>query len=150
MVPPKWGGEPMAEATFATDARTYRGGCHCGAVRVEVDFDLDQPVSRCNYSLCTKLATANAIVKPSAFRLLSGEESLTNTVDPAIDHPFCRRCGVHAFGRGNLPELGGEYCAVNVNCLDDVEVTRLTYQYWDGRHDNWDAGPRGEPWPIGT
>jgi hypothetical protein len=64
------------------------------------------------------------------------------------NHPFCRHCGVHAFGRGHLPEIGGGYCAVNVNCLDDVDPATLRYQYWDGRHDNWQAGTRDTPWPI--
>jgi hypothetical protein len=134
----------------ATGPGTYQGSCHCGAVRFEVDLDLGQPVSRCNCSACTKFATAVATVKPSAFRLLSGEESLADYQrGGGPNHaPFCRRCGAHAFGHGNLPELGGEYRAVNVNCLDGVEVSRLRYQYWDGRHDNWDAGTRPEPWPI--
>ena len=29
--------------------------------------------------------------------------------------------------------------------LDDVDPARLTYRYWDGRHNNWDAGTRDAP-----
>jgi hypothetical protein len=43
--------------------------------RCTADIDV---VSRCSCSLCKDLATAIAIVKPSAFRLLSGEASLTD------------------------------------------------------------------------
>jgi hypothetical protein len=38
--------------------------------------------------------------------------------------------------------------SVNVNCLDDVDPWQLSITYWDGRHDNWEAGPRPAPWPI--
>jgi hypothetical protein len=144
-------GETRESARHATGVRTYQGSCHCGAIRFEVDLDLGAPVNRCNCSFCTKLATAMLTVKPTAFRLLSGEESVADyqrTAGGPNHGPFCKRCGAHAFGYGNLPELGGEYRAVNVNCLDGLEVSRLAYQYWDGRHDNWDAGPRSEPWPI--
>jgi hypothetical protein len=132
------------------ETQTYQGSCHCGAVRFEVELDLAQPVNRCNCSFCTKFATAMVVVKPSAFRLLSGEESLTDYQRPGSPNhgPFCKRCGAHTFGHGSLPQLGGEYRGVNVNCLDGVDVSRLRYHYWDGRHDNWAAGTRAEPWPI--
>jgi hypothetical protein len=37
---------------------------------------------------------------------------------------------------------------VNLNTLDGVELAELELVYWDGRHDNWQAGPRDTPWPI--
>jgi len=56
----------------------------------------------------------------------------------------CPKCGVHLFGEGDLPELGG----VNVNVLDDVDVGQLEISHWDGRHDNWQSGLKERPWPI--
>ena len=61
---------------------------------------------------------------------------------------FCKQCGIHCFGRGYLEEVGGDYVSVNMNCLDDAELTSLSLKYWDGRHDDWQAGPRTAPWPI--
>ncbi len=61
---------------------------------------------------------------------------------------FCKHCGVHVFGRGDVPELGGAFASVNVDCLDDVELSFLKVGYWDGRHDNWQAGLRERPWPM--
>ena len=130
--------------------KTHTGRCHCGAVRYEVRLDLDDGASRCNCVMCTKLSCANVAVKPEAFRLLAGEDLLTDYNKPGHTnhYPFCKRCGVHCFGRGDIPELGGKYVSVHVNTLDDIDLARLRYKYWDGRHYNWDAGPRAEPWPV--
>lgn len=32
--------------------------------------------------------------------------------------PSCKRCGIRSFYRGSLAELGGDFVAVNANCLD--------------------------------
>lgn len=132
------------------DARTWTGGCHCGAVRFEVDLDLAQPVGRCNCTLCTKRGGTGAIVKPEAFRLLAGADGLGDYAWGAkvSRMSFCRACGIHVFGRGDMPQLGGAYVSVNVNCIDDVDPATLKVVYWDGRHNNWQAGPRDAPWPV--
>ena len=52
--------------------KTHAGGCHCGAVRFEVTLEPDFKASRCNCSICTKVAQTGVIVKPAAFRLVSG------------------------------------------------------------------------------
>lgn len=139
--------------TQIQDSKTHTGGCHCGAVRFEVDLDLSKPVSQCNCTLCTKRGSSGLIVKPGAFRLLCGEGELRDYSRPREGYEaghfyFCSRCGIHAFGRGNLPQLGGEYVSVNVHCLDDVDPSTLTVVHWDGRHNNWAAGPRERPWPL--
>jgi hypothetical protein len=129
--------------------RRQSGGCHCGAVRFEVDLDLTLPVSRCNCTICTKLAATGAIVQPPAFSLLSSEADLSHYVwGPVAKRFFCSKCGVYCFSEGYLEQVGGDYVSVNVNCLDDVDVAELKVIYWDGRHDNWQAGPRDTPWPI--
>jgi hypothetical protein len=132
------------------DTKSQLGRCHCGEVRYEVRLDLSAGGSRCNCSLCTRLSQLSAIVKPEAFTLLSGEESLGEYRwgGRTAGFHFCKRCGVYTFGRGHLAELGGDYCSVNLNCLEDVDPATLPVVYWDGRHDNWDAGPRSTPWPV--
>jgi hypothetical protein len=125
--------------------KTYHGSCHCGVVRFEADVDLSLGTIRCNCSICIKVRFWPAIVKPDAFRLLSGAEDLTgyrfNT--KRDQHPFCKHCGVRSFGIGNSPRWG-EFYAVNVTCLDDASADELAdapITYLDGRNDNWHTPP---------
>ncbi|MBL9023365.1 MAG: GFA family protein [Myxococcales bacterium] len=129
--------------------KTHHGSCHCGAVRYEADLDLGGKATRCNCSVCTKIGSTNTNLKPAAFRLLTEERALaTYSMSPNGTRYFCPKCGVHCFGRGDVPELGGAFVSINVATLDDVDVGQLEIGHWDGRHDNWQAGLRDRPWPI--
>lgn len=125
--------------------KTYKGSCHCGAVRFEADIDFSQPTYRCNCSVCTKTRFWPAVVKPESFRLLSGESELTeyrfNTKQNR--HLFCKHCGIRSFGIGNTPE-GNVIYGVSVSCLDNAEPHELIaapITYVDGRNDNWHLPP---------
>jgi hypothetical protein len=128
----------------------HRGSCHCGAVRFEAELDFAESPSRCNCSICLKSSNLSLIAKPEAFRLLEGEAHLGSYAwgSKTATRYFCKHCGIHAFGRGHLAELGGDYVSVNVNALDDVDPNMLSVVHWDGRHNNWEAGPRPQPWPV--
>jgi hypothetical protein len=125
--------------------KTFQGSCHCGAIRFEADIDLRQGTIKCNCTICTKTRFWPAIVDRKSFRLLSGQDDLTTYRfgTKANGHPFCRHCGVHAFGTGTSPRWG-QFYAVNVACLDDVaadELANAPVTYLDGRDDNWHAAP---------
>lgn len=126
--------------------RTYHGSCHCGAVRFACDADLEAGTSRCNCSICGKGRFWKAIVLAPDFRLMQGEDSLSDYQfgSGTIHHLFCRRCGVKPFGRGHMEALGGTFYAVNLACLDDIsawELAALPVAYEDGRADHWDRAP---------
>lgn len=116
-----------------TETKTWPGGCHCGAVRYEVESDLEGLVS-CNCSICQKRGLILSFVPQAKFRLLSGREALTDYQfdKKRIHHLFCSTCGVASFAEGDSPD-GGPMVAVNVRCLDDVDVTGMTPKLFDGR-----------------
>jgi hypothetical protein len=125
--------------------KTYQGSCHCGAVRCGADLDLVGVTSRCNCSICTKTRFWKTMVPAGAFRLLQGEDALSEYRFGShhIEHRFCRLCGVKTFGRGHLDEIG-DFVAISIACLDDAtpqELAAAPIKFEDGRHENWDAPP---------
>jgi hypothetical protein len=118
---------------------TYKGSCHCGAVRFEAKLDLAQPTFRCNCTICRRNRFWVAAAKPENFRLVSGREMLTEYLfnTKKNQHFFCRVCGVRAFGVGNETPMGKMY-GVNIGCLEGVSEERLSQLsiiYVDGLHD---------------
>jgi hypothetical protein len=125
--------------------KTYSGSCHCGAVRYEADIDLSNGTSKCNCTFCLKARLWGAIVIPEMFRLLSGDDQLSDYYKPggAVHHVFCRHCGVRSFERGHLDELGGDYVTINVACLDiePAELASSPLIHMDGRNNKWFSPP---------
>ncbi len=109
------------------------GGCHCGAVRFEVEGDLSK-VIECNCSICSKTGTLLAFVPAAQFRLLSGDDCLSDYQfnRKVIHHLFCRNCGVRPFARGIGPG-GQEMRAINVRCLDGFDPVNFTVTQFDGK-----------------
>ena len=115
------------------EVQTYSGGCHCGRVRYEVATALS-PVLACNCSICQKRGYMLTFVPRSAFKLISGESDLTDYQfnKQVVHHLFCKTCGVGAFGTGTGPNQE-EMVAVNVRCLDAIDLGALNVTPFDGK-----------------
>lgn len=122
--------------------KRYQGSCHCGAVRFEAELDLGQPSYRCNCSICRRNRFWPAIAKEAQFRLLAGQDMLTEYLfnTGKNQHFFCKVCGVRPFGVGNDTPVG-KMVGVNIGCLEGVseaELARIPVVYVDGMHDRFE------------
>jgi len=113
----------------------HRGGCHCGAVRFEVEAPERITALDCNCTLCSMTGFLHLIVPKSKFRLLSGEDHLTtyrfNT--GVAQHKFCRTCGIKSF---YVPRSNPDGIDVNVRCLDEPP-REMKIEPFDGR--DWES-----------
>lgn len=112
----------------------YTGGCHCGAVRFEVEAPEHVEASECNCSICSKSGYLHLIVPASRFKLVRGTEQLTTyTFNTGVaKHTFCKICGIKPF---YVPRSNPDGYSINVRCLDPPPA-RLTIAPFDGR--NWE------------
>jgi hypothetical protein len=111
----------------------YLGSCHCGQVAFEVEGEIASAMS-CNCSMCQRKGTLMWFVPRAALTLLTPPETMaTYTFNKhAIAHRFCPTCGIHPFGEGSGPD-GQAMAAINVRCLDGVDIDALAVQHHDGR-----------------
>jgi hypothetical protein len=103
-------------------------------VRYEATTDL-ATVAACNCSICQKRGALWTFVPAEQFTLRSGGEDLRDYqfAKKVIHHLFCKTCGIGSFSRGRSPKDGREMIAVNVRCLDDIDIAALTPVPFDGK-----------------
>jgi len=114
---------------------THTGGCHCGAVKFEIEAPADIEATRCNCSICTQCGFLHLFVSRDNFRLLQGEDAITTyTFNMGVaQHHCCKHCGVKSF---YVPRSHPDGLSVNVNCIDDETIALLKITPFDGR--NWE------------
>ena len=102
-------------------------------MRFEAKVDLSQTME-CNCSHCEKKGFILSFTPRENFRLTRGEDQLAEYRfnKKQIAHLFCRTCGVQPFGYGETPD-GAQMAAINVRCLDGVDLKALTPKPVDGR-----------------
>jgi hypothetical protein len=114
------------------EVKTHTGSCHCGAVKVEVTAAIDKVVA-CNCSICSRAGYLLVFVPDDKVKIV-GEADQTDYQfgKKHIHHTFCATCGVRTVSWG-LGSDGSLMRAVNVRCLEGVDVDRLEVQRFDGR-----------------
>ncbi|MFT0861614.1 GFA family protein [Ancylobacter sp. G4_0304] len=112
----------------------HSGGCHCGAVRFETRVDLSHVIT-CNCSICTAKGLLLAFTPAENFTLQQGGDRLNEYRfnRHVIGHMFCTACGTEPFARATTPD-GVPMVALNVRCLDGVDIAALNPMPYDGRN----------------
>jgi hypothetical protein len=111
----------------------YRGSCHCGKVAFDVEGEINEAYS-CNCSMCSRRGSLLWFAPRKDFKLLSGEDCLSNYLfnKHAIQHRFCRHCGIQSFAWGKDPR-GNEMAAINIRCLENFDVGKVAVTQINGK-----------------
>lgn len=110
----------------------HTGSCHCGNIRFEVEGDFESAIE-CNCSHCSRKGYLLWFVPRTAMTMTVENDALaTYTFNKhAIKHHFCATCGCAPFGIGS--QDGVETAAVNIRCLEDVDLAAVKRELVDGR-----------------
>ncbi len=111
----------------------YTGSCHCGRIAFTVEGAIDGALA-CNCSICRRKGSLLWFVPRSALELRTPEADLSTYSfnRHAIRHNFWAVCGIHPFGEGSDPR-GNPIAAINLRCVDDVDLDTIPVQHYDGR-----------------
>ena len=119
--------------------KTRTGGCHCGAVRFEVQTPDEIELVECNCSMCSKTGYLHLIVPRSRFKLVKGKTRLTTYTfnTGTAKHLFCSICGIKSF---YIPRSHPDGYSVNFRCLDKSDFHSIITTEFDGRQWEDNAG----------
>ena len=110
----------------------HKGSCHCGKIKFEVKGDFDS-VKECNCSHCSRKGYLLWFSPKTDVSVQAEENSLAtytfNTHN--IKHHFCSNCGCAPFGFGEYE--GTEIAAINVRCLEKIDLRSIEREFIDGR-----------------
>ena len=97
----------------------YNVKCHCGAVVLKVNNDLDI-IKQCNCSICKSNNAKMAMVSKESLSIIKGKEYLTsykfNTM--IAEHFFCKICGIYTHHNRRSDPNGA---AVNIGGIDAID-----------------------------
>jgi hypothetical protein len=111
----------------------YQGSCHCGSIAFEVEGELAGVIS-CNCSICSRKGSLLWFVPRESLRLLTPEEHASTYLfnKHVIRHRFCPTCGMHPYAEGQ-DRAGKPTAAVNIRCLEGVDLSAIPVKPFDGR-----------------
>ncbi|MHB8425875.1 MAG: GFA family protein [Gammaproteobacteria bacterium] len=89
-------------------------------------------MAECNCSICSRHGRLLWFVPRNKLRLQTPESDLAGCTfnSRRIKHHFCPACGCATFGEG-ADKPGAKLDAVNVRCLDGVDLASLRISHFD-------------------
>lgn len=112
----------------------HQGSCHCGNLKFEVEGEIDGALA-CNCSICGRRGSLLWFVPREQFHLkVDDARAATYQFNKhVIRHRFCATCGIHPWGEGVDPRSGRAVAAVNLRCVEGVDLEQVPVTHFDGR-----------------
>ncbi|MBX2799223.1 MAG: GFA family protein [Myxococcales bacterium] len=110
--------------------RPYNLSCHCGAITLQVDSDLEGLV-QCNCSTCRRFGAIHWYVEADTVTLGEERRGMATYVWRGVNegHHFCGTCGTSILRTGYPDGV----VALNACCIEGVDIFALEPKRWDGR-----------------
>ena len=114
----------------------YKGGCHCGYVRFQVEAAQHLIVWICNCSICKMKNNFHFIAPLQSFVLIQGTPTEYRFNSKIARHMFCPVCGVQSYyhPRSNPDGVAITLACIDKDCLEGVDIE---YKQFDGV--NWEG-----------
>ncbi len=111
--------------------KTYKGSCHCQAVRFEIETDLPE-LTTCDCSICIRKNALMVKIHENQMKIISGKEMLSTYTfhTHTAQHYFCSICGIYPFHR---KRVAPDHYGVNVHCLENFDPTGIPIRATDGK-----------------
>tara|TARA_B100001029_G_C14805249_1_gene309297 strand:- start:256 stop:597 length:342 start_codon:yes stop_codon:yes gene_type:complete len=97
----------------------YKLNCHCKAVELEVDTDLEN-IKQCNCSICKRKNAKMNLIPKKSIKIIKGEDNLStykfNT--KLAEHFFCKTCGIYTHHNRRTDPNG---VGINIGCIDEID-----------------------------
>jgi hypothetical protein len=111
----------------------YSGSCHCGRVAFDVEGEIDSAMA-CNCSMCRRRGSLLWFVPMPRLQLKTSDEAASTYLfnKHVIKHRFCANCGIHTWGEAIHPKTGQSTAAINIRCLEGVDLDKVKVTHFDG------------------
>ena len=112
----------------------YEGSCHCGRVAFQVEGEIESAMA-CNCSICQRKGSLLWFVPREQFTRTTPDEDASTYLfnRHAIRHRFCPVCGIHPYAEATNPRTGLPMAAINVRCIEGIELEKIPVTHFDGR-----------------
>ena len=119
---------------MSNDEKTLNAGCHCGAIKLLMYFDLKEAkIEKCNCSMCSRKFAAYVFVDVEEVKIIDRSKSIQcySFHTCQAKHFFCSICGIHTH---HLMRVDPTKYAVNLACLENIKIEDYQHiVYWNGR-----------------
>jgi hypothetical protein len=103
-------------------------------VAFEAEGEIDSALA-CNCSMCQRKGSLLWFIPRTRFTLKTPDADASTYLfnKHAIAHRFCPVCGIHPFAEAKNPKTGEPTAAVNIRCIEGIDLEKIPVHHFDGR-----------------